>query len=94
MQIREGDLRNTVMIQTKRILILDDEQFNIDALKIILKYKVGIDSDQVCDQAKNGIEALNVIKKDIELNHGKHSSYHLILMDCQMPLMDGYESTK
>jgi hypothetical protein len=33
------------MVNFKRILIVDDEQFNIDALKIILKYKVGIDSD-------------------------------------------------
>lgn len=59
--VKGGDLRLTVMIQFKRILIVDDEQFNIDALKIILKYKVGIDSDKICDQAKNGIEALSII---------------------------------
>ena len=32
-----------------KILIVDDEQYNIDALKIILKYHCSIDSDSICD---------------------------------------------
>jgi PleD family two-component response regulator len=28
----------------KRILIVDDQPFNIDALTIILKYSIGVDS--------------------------------------------------
>ena len=70
------------MIQKKKILIVEDELFNIHALKIILKYKVGFDSDKLVDSAKNGIEAIDVIKKDLAFNNGINSSYHLILMDC------------
>lgn len=33
----------------KRILIVDDQSFNIDALKIILKYKIGLDTKIFCD---------------------------------------------
>jgi hypothetical protein len=38
----------------KRILIVDDQSFNIEALLIILKYKVGLDSNQLCDKALSG----------------------------------------
>ncbi len=37
------------------------------------------------DVAYNGQEALNAIE---------HKQYTLILMDCQMPVMDGYEATR
>ena len=37
-----------------KILIVDDQWFNIEAIKIILKYKVGIDTSAICDFALNG----------------------------------------
>ena len=42
------------MIKKSKILIVDDEQFNINALLIILQYQVNIDSYNMCDQAKSG----------------------------------------
>ena len=42
----------------KKILIVDDQSFNIDALKIILKYKIGIEPEIFCDQACDGFDAI------------------------------------
>ena len=47
------------------ILIVDDQSFNIDALKIIMKYHLGIDSAKYCTAALSGEQALDFIKKDI-----------------------------
>ena len=61
---------------------------------ILLKFSVKIDVDSVCEKAFNGLEALDIIKKDVEENQGKRCSYDLIFMDCNMPIMDGYEATE
>ena len=42
----------------KKILIVDDEVFNIDALMIILGMVLKIDVDMVCDKATSGDVAL------------------------------------
>lgn len=39
------------------------------------------------EAANNGKEALTMIKNN-------HAGYDIILMDCQMPIMDGYETTR
>lgn len=79
--------------QPTRILIVDDETFNLDAVKILLKYAVKFDTS-LCDIAHNGEQALNKIKENVNQNESKHCNYKLILMDCHMPFMDGYEATK
>jgi CheY-like chemotaxis protein len=42
------------------------------------------------DKAYNGSEALDIVIKDLRHNKNKKCSYKLILMDCNMPFMDGY----
>jgi CheY-like chemotaxis protein/signal transduction histidine kinase/HPt (histidine-containing phosphotransfer) domain-containing protein len=63
-----------------RILIADDNIVNQQVAIHILE-KLGCE----IDIANNGQEAVTL--------HSQHS-YDLILMDCQMPVMDGYQATR
>ena len=48
--------------------------------------------DQLTEFAYNGEQALSRIQKTFD--DGNPGLFSLILMDCNMPFMDGYESTK
>ncbi|EQB39375.1 histidine kinase [Sulfurimonas hongkongensis] len=62
------------------ILVAEDNEANQELIKILLeKYSLSF------DLANNGLEALELYKKN---------NYDLILMDEQMPLMDGSEAVK
>lgn len=62
------------------ILLVEDNKLNQKVAMAIL-HKEGY----VIDIAENGLEAINQINK---------AHYHAILMDCQMPVMDGFEATR
>jgi len=63
-----------------KVLVVEDNLQNQE-IAIELLNRVGVE----VDIADNGQEALEKIKE---------SEYDGILMDCQMPIMDGYEATK
>ncbi len=63
-----------------RVLIVEDEAVNQLFVEALLD-QFGYQHDH----ASNGIEAIAAINKKV---------YHIVLMDCQMPMMDGYEATK
>jgi CheY-like chemotaxis protein len=62
-----------------RVLLAEDNLFNQKVAVAMLK-KLGF----TADIANNGQEVLDKISQD---------QYALILMDCEMPRMDGYEAT-
>ncbi|MDD4180565.1 MAG: response regulator, partial [Victivallaceae bacterium] len=64
----------------KRILLVEDIVSNQIVVMMILK-KFGLHSDTV----SNGKEAVEILK---------NIPYDLVLMDIQMPIMDGYEATR
>jgi len=68
-------------VEDARVLVVEDHPIN-QMLVMKLLAKLGI---KHIDKAENGKEALEVLKK---------SSYTLVLMDCQMPKLDGYEATQ
>jgi CheY-like chemotaxis protein len=63
-----------------RILIVEDNVTNQMVLQAMLK-KLGFSSIT----AENGLQALQILE---------NNSFDLILMDCQMPEMDGFETTQ
>lgn len=73
-------------------MIVDDEPFNVEVIKGLLGKIFNIDSRLFQSVASDGLEAIDFIKKD--LSQSGDCSYKLILMDSQMPQMDGYEAAK
>ncbi len=67
-----------------RILVVEDNRINqLVALGILEKFEL------TADVAGNGLEAIEILKASTQ-----KSTYTLILMDCQMPEMDGYQATQ
>ncbi len=67
-------------LKGKRILVVEDNVMNQMVLKMIFKKWQNLE----VDFANHGEEALNYLSE---------KNYNLILMDLQMPVMDGYETT-
>ena len=65
------------------ILLVEDNELNSEiAAEILNEYGFLVDT------AENGAEAVEKVK------NSKPGNYDLVLMDVQMPVMDGYEATK
>jgi len=65
-----------------RVLVVDDSQINVDVAKRILQLqgaRVGT--------AGNGLEAVEILRRAPE-------AFDLVLMDVQMPVLDGIEATR
>ena len=71
------------MFKDRRLLLVEDNELNREIAATILK-EVGF----IIDTAVDGQEAVNIIKES------PASLYDLILMDVQMPVMNGYEATR
>jgi len=74
----QEDLKNIIKGQELKILLAEDNPVNQKVATAMIS-KLGHD----CDIACNGLEVLDALK---------HIKYNLILMDIQMPEMDGLEA--
>lgn len=60
---------------------------------IILKYSLKLqDAQNICDFALDGLQAYELVVKNVKENDYKFTQYDMILMDCNMPVLDGYDS--
>jgi len=79
-KVKVIDFKQINTLRNSNILLVEDNIINQDIIIGLLKQS-GIN----IDIASNGKEAIDLFKKN---------KYELILMDLQMPIMDGYEATK
>ncbi|MEX1187697.1 MAG: response regulator [Bacteroidia bacterium] len=68
-------------MNTAKILMVDDHPENLFALQVILT-----DEDYKCIKASSGREAIKIVETETD--------FALILMDVQMPGMDGFETVE
>jgi PAS domain S-box-containing protein len=74
------DVSDSAILKDKKVLLVEDNAMNRLVAKTVLKqYGVAI------TEAFNGEEAVNALRQ---------SSYDIVLMDVQMPLMNGLDATR
>ncbi|WP_372744807.1 PAS domain S-box protein [Lutibacter sp.] len=71
---------NTKNLKGKKILVVDDNRMNRMVASLILK-----EFDVIITEVENGEEAVE---------HLKRKACDLVLMDLQMPILNGYDATK
>ena len=70
-------------LQGRRVLLVDDSEMNcLIAVKLLENLGVG------CDVVSDGAEGVRRVEET------EAGTYDLVLMDVQMPIMDGYEATR
>ena len=80
-QVKTADVANTVPVLAPRtILLVDDNPDNRLLINAYLK-----NSHYIIDEADNGEAAVAMFRKKV---------YDLVLMDVQMPIMDGHAATR
>jgi PAS domain S-box-containing protein len=66
-------------------LLVEDNQVNVEIAEGYLE-----DAELKNTVANNGAEAIEALKQSIQSDQ----HYDIVLMDCQMPIMDGYEAAR
>lgn len=78
----EEEPENMEMLKGKHVLLADDNELNREIMKEILT-----EHGLVVSEATDGRNALEAVKAR------DPGYFHFVLMDIEMPVMDGYEST-
>ena len=78
---KEALIENAMMrLKNKKVLLTEDNKVNqLVAQKLLAYYNIEVVI------AENGQEALSLLERDV---------FDGVLMDCMMPIMDGYEATR
>ena len=73
----------------RKILLVEDNEMNREIATEILT-----ENGFIVETAEDGDIAVEKVRADVEKCGGNACSYDLVLMDIQMPKMNGYEATK
>jgi CheY-like chemotaxis protein len=80
---QDAPAEKEIDFSTKRLLLVEDNQVNMEIAQMILK-QAGF----MVESAENGQIAVNMVAAS------EPGYYNAILMDIQMPVMDGYEAAR
>lgn len=72
---------NTELLKNKRVLLVEDNLINQELIIELL-----ISQGLTVEAVNNGLDAVNLLRTD--------PHFDCVLMDCQMPVMDGYSATR
>jgi PAS domain S-box-containing protein len=72
-----------------RVLLVEDNETNMLLIATVLRR-----AGHVVDTARNGVEGVARVKASADETLGEEGRYDLVLMDMQMPEMDGAEATR
>lgn len=70
--------------------MVDDSAYNLVAAQAIIKKNLKLNSDKAYD----GKQACTLIEDYLKNRDSLEYTYKFILMDVNMPIMDGYEATR
>ena len=79
-------IEEEIVTKKHRILIVDDDQINI----MVLSRYVESYGDFEFETAFNGKQAVEIVTSNAE----RGLFFDIILMDCNMPVMDGFQATR
>ena len=80
-----AQVKDSRKYRLNKILIVDDDMFNWEVIKSLLKENLGSPEYLKILTAGNGKKAVEICKEEMP---------ELIFMDINMPIMGGYEATK
>ena len=80
---RAADTADRESLRGTRILLTEDNDLNAEIATELLQ-----EEGCTVDRAKDGVECVDMLEK------AANGTYQLILMDVQMPVMNGYDATK
>lgn len=76
-----------VFYEGRRILLAEDNEMNREIAKNLLE-----DKGFIVEEAEDGDIAVEKVREAVE--RGEYDYYNIVLMDVQMPKMNGYEATR
>ncbi|TGD73624.1 response regulator [Mangrovimicrobium sediminis] len=79
-----SDAGHGLQLEGANILVVDDHYANREVLRCII-----VSSGARIIEAKNGLDAISAMQQA-----PLDAPIHLVLMDCHMPVMDGYQATE
>ena len=82
-EVLASDTDPEIDFSTKRLLLVEDNLINMEIATMILTQQ-----GFMVEKAENGKIALDMVSSS------EPGYYHAVLMDIQMPVMDGYEATR